>query len=182
MVVEALVTFVIILAGIWFVTEVLQGVWYEKVVSYLTPRAFVAAAVLTALQLYLGIRLESLVSDSLPWAIVSGIVWAVVFYALFEFSAGHALGLGLAAMLLLTSLSGLASDGFRGVGAGPARPARTTRAATKPNRSARVGSGFMPFQQPSIESRGPVPAKSQFPEPVPPEEPTSKQDVPSNMP
>jgi|GEM_PF-3773509 len=155
MFVEVLVTYIIVLAGIWFLTEVLQGIWYESVVGHLVPRVLLAAAILTALQVYLRIRLESLMDTSLPWVIVSGIVWAVVFYVLFQFSAGHALGLGVGGMLLLTCLSGMVSDGFRGIGAGPARTtAARNRPPAKTYRSTRPGSGFMPFQVPTIESRG----------------------------
>lgn len=158
MFVEVLVTYVIVLAGIWFLTEVLQGIWYESVVGHLVPRVLLAAAILTALQVYLRIRLETLMDSSLPWVIVSGIVWAVVFYVLFQFSAGHALGLGVGGMLLLTCLSGMVSDGFRGIGAGPARTAARNRTPPKTYRSTRPGSGFMPFQVPTIESRGSAPA------------------------
>ncbi len=159
MFVEVLVTYIIVLAGIWFLTEVLQGIWYESVVGHLVPRVLLAAAILTALQVYLRIRLETLMDASLPWVIVSGIVWAVVFYVAFQFSAGHALGLGVGGMLLLTCLSGMVSDGFRGIGAGPASStAARNRTPLKTYRSTRPGSGFMPFQVPTIESRGQAPS------------------------
>lgn len=161
MFVEALVTFLIVLAGIWFLTEVLQGIWYESVVGQIVPRVVLAALIFTALQLYFRIRLESLMDASLPWVIVSGILWAVVFYGLFQFSAGHALGLGVGGMLLLTCLAGMVSDGFRGVGAGPSRPsvARARPTAT-PKRMPRTSSGFAPFQVPSIDSRGTAKAET----------------------
>ncbi len=155
MFVEAIVTSLIVLAGIWFLTEVLQGIWYESVVGQIVPRVALAAAIFTALQLYFRIRLESLMDASLPWVIVSGIIWAVVFYGLFQFSAGHALGLGVGGMLLLTCLSGMVSDGFRGIGAGPARPvAARARPTVTPKRMPRTSSGFAPFQVPSVDSRG----------------------------
>lgn len=161
MFVEALVTFLIVLAGIWFLTEVLQGIWYESVVGQIVPRVALAALIFTALQLYFRIRLETLMDASLPWVIVSGIVWAVVFYGLFQFSAGHALGLGVGGMLLLTCLSGMVSDGFRGIGAGPARPAvARARPTATPKRMPRTSSGFAPFQVPSIDSRGTAQAET----------------------
>jgi len=180
MFVEAIVTFLIVLAGIWFLTEVLQGIWYESVVGQIVPRVALAAAIFTGLQLYFRIRLESLMDASLPWVIVSGIIWAVVFYGLFQFSAGHALGLGVGGMLLLTCLSGMVSDGFRGIGAGPARPvAAKTRPTVTPKRMPRTSSGFAPFQVPSVDSRGtgtavskgaaePQPKRSETPPPADP--------------
>ncbi|MBI1321688.1 hypothetical protein GC170_00660 [bacterium] len=161
MFVEALVTFLIVLAGIWFLTEVLQGIWYESVVGQIVPRVALAAVIFTTLQLYFRIRLESLMDASLPWVIVSGIIWAVVFYGLFQFSAGHALGLGVGGMLILTCLSGMVSDGFRGVGAVPARPAvARARPPVTPKRMPRTPSGFAPFQVPSIDSRGTAKAET----------------------
>lgn len=161
MFVEALVTYTIVLAGIWFLTEVLQGIWYESVVGHLVPRVLLAAAILTALQLHYRIRLESLMDASLPWVVVSGIVWAVVFYGVFQFSAGHAAGLGVGGMLLLTCLSGMVADGFRGVGAGPSSAyAVRNRTPAKTYRSTRPGSGFMPFQVPTIDSRAASSASS----------------------
>lgn len=157
MFVEAIVTFLIVLAGIWFLTEVLQGIWYESVVGQIVPRLLLAALIFTVLQMYFQIRLETLMDASLPWVIVSGILWAVVFYGLFQFSAGHALGLGVGGMLLLTCLSGMVSDGFRGIGAGPARPVSArARPTDTPKRMPRTSSGFAPFQVPSIDSRGPA--------------------------
>ena len=183
MFVEALVTFVIILSGIWFLTEVLQGIWYESVVSNLVPRVLLAATILTALQLYLRIRLESLMDVSLPWVIVSGIIWSVVFYAIFQFSAGHAMGLGIGGMLVLTCLSGMVSDGFRGIGAGPARPSSAARKrAEPPIRMPRVAPGFSPFQVPTAESRGKADAKAANTETTGTQKPAASDPVPAPQP
>ena len=161
MVIEWIATFVIILAGVWFLTEVLQATWYETVVTNLVPRLLLASVILTSVQVAVHLRIENLLDDGLPFLIGSGILWVGCFWAILQFATSHALGLGLAGMLLLTSLSGLASDGLQGVG----RSARinTSKPARKSVRTPRYNSAVMPFQQPAAPSKEVDPK----PEPAP---------------
>lgn len=147
MIIEAVVTFAIILAGVWFLTEVLQKAWYESVVTSLTGRVVLASAIFTAVQLYGRLRLESILAEGLPWLIASGIVWVLGFLMILQFAASHALGLGLAAMLILTNLSGMAADGLQ-PGTRPAR-INTSKPAKKSVRTPRYNSAIIPFQQPT---------------------------------
>jgi hypothetical protein len=140
MALEFIVSFVIILAGVWFLAEVLQGAWYESVVPNLAARVLLASILLTGLQLLSHIRIETLLSDNLPMLIASGILWVGAFWAILQFATNHALGLGVAGMLVLTCLAGLASDGIQGLGsnsprintAKPAKKAMRIRTSNSP--------------------------------------------------
>ncbi|MFM7130055.1 MAG: hypothetical protein ACKO5E_04145 [bacterium] len=140
MLLEIIVSFIIILAGVWFLAELLQGAWYESVVPNLAARVLLAAILLTALQIFSHIRMETLLSDNLPMLIASGILWVAAFWAILQFAASHALGLGVAGMLVLTCLAGLASDGIAGLGsaspridtAKPAKKAMRIRTSNSP--------------------------------------------------
>lgn len=147
MIIEGVITFVVILAGVWFLTEVLQKAWYETVVTNLPARVLLASIIFTAVQLYSHLRIENLFAEGLPYLIGTGIVWVLGFLMVLQFASNHALGLGLSGMLILTSLAGMASDGFQPVG----RQARiNTRAeARKPIRTPRYNSAVIPFQQPT---------------------------------
>lgn len=147
MIIEGAVTFAIILAGVWFLTEVLQKAWYESVVTSLTGRVVLASAIFTGVQLFSRLRLESMLAEGLPWLIASGIVWVLGFLMILQFAASHAIGLGLAGMLILTNLAGMAADGLQ-PGTRPAR-INTSKPAKKSVRTPRYNSAIIPFQQPT---------------------------------
>lgn len=161
MIIEGVVTFAIILAGVWFLTEVLQKAWYESVVTSLTGRVLLASAIFTGLQLFCRLRLETILADGLPWLIASGIVWVLGFLMILQFAASHALGLGLAGMLVLTNLAGMAADGLQ-PGNRPAR-INTSKPAKKSVRTPRYNSAIIPFQQPSPGSSGQPTTKDKQP-------------------
>lgn len=146
MIIEWITTFIIILSGVWFLTEVLQSAWYESVVTNLIPRLLLASLILTTVQIVSHLRLENMLGEGLPYLIGSGILWVGCFWAILNFATNHALGLGVAGMLILTGLSGLASDGLQGIG----QSARldTRKPAKKSVRTKRYNSAVSPFQQP----------------------------------
>lgn len=147
MVIELIVSFIIILAGVWFLTEVMQGAWYESIVPNLPARVLAASLIFTCLQVYSHIRIENLLGDGLPYLIASGIIWVGGFWAILQFATNHALGLGIAGMLILTSLSGLASDGIQGLGRSPR--INTSAPIKKSVRMPRYNAPVTPFQLPS---------------------------------
>ena len=152
MIIEWITTFLIILSGVWFLTEVLQSSWYESVVTNLIPRLLIASLILTAVQVTSHLRMETMLSEGLPYLIGSGILWVGCFWAILNFATNHALGLGVAGMLILTSLSGMASDGLKGIG----QSARidTRKPAKKSVRTKRYNSAVSPFQQPGQVPKG----------------------------
>lgn len=151
MVVEFIVSFIIILAGVWFLAEVMQGAWYESVVPNLPARVFLASLIFTGVQVYSHIRIENMLGGGLPYLIASGILWVGGFWAFLQFATNHALGLGIAGMLILTSLSGMASDGFNGMGQSPR--INTKSIPKKSVRMPRYNSPVTPFQLPSESNK-----------------------------
>jgi hypothetical protein len=67
---------------------------------------------------------ESMFTTSIAWTFLQGIVWFGVFTLIFQFHPWHALGLGLATMLLVT---GLATMGVDSVLSKPAAATATGR-------------------------------------------------------
>ena len=169
MIIEWITTFLIILSGVWFLTEVLQSSWYESVVTNLIPRLLISSLILTAVQVTSHLRMETMLSEGLPYLIGSGILWVGCFWAILNFATNHALGLGIAGMLVLTSLSGLTSDGLQGIG----RMARidTSKPAKKSVRTKRYNSAIAPFQQPGQPPKG---AESNPVQPTATTQPSSK--------
>ena len=166
MIIEWFTTFIIILSGVWFLTEVLQSSWYESVVTNLIPRLLIASVVLTAVQVTSHLRMETMLDEGLPYLIGSGILWVGCFWAILNFATNHALGLGIAGMLILTSLSGLTSDAIQGIG----RTARidTSKPAKKSVRTKRYNSAIAPFQQPGQLPKATDSKPAQTTEPTPP--------------
>jgi hypothetical protein len=127
-----LVTFV----ACFVVVEVGQDQLYDEV----TPRvglkvgsgSFLIAALLTALR-YFGVpaSFESMFTTNIAWTLLQGIVWFGVFTLILQFHPWHALGLGIATMLLV---SGLATMGVESILSQPsprstaARPFAPTQA------------------------------------------------------
>lgn len=179
MLIEMIVSFIIILAGVWFLAEVLQGAWYESIVPNLAARVILAAILLTALQLFSHLRMETLLSDNLPMLITSGILWVGAFWAILQFAASHALGLGVAGMLVLTCLAGLASDGVAGLGsrspridtAKPAKKAVRIRTSNSPTAVNQLN------VYPERARRAPESADNQNAAPAQPASATAKPDT-----
>jgi hypothetical protein len=118
-----LVTFV----ACFIVVDIGQDQLYDQV----TPHAglkvmggtLLIAALLTALRYYgFAASFESMFTTNIAWTVLQGVVWFVVFTLIFQFHPWHALGLGIATMLMV---SGLATMGVESV---LAKPAPTTAA------------------------------------------------------
>ena len=68
---------------------------------------------------------ESMFTTNIIWTVLQGIVWFGVFTLIFQFHPWHALGLGLATMLLVT---GLATMGVESLLTKPVPTTQSTRA------------------------------------------------------
>lgn len=66
---------------------------------------------------------ESMFTTYIIWTVLQGIVWVGVFMLVLRFHPWHALGLGLATMLMIPGLATMGVDGIL------SRPARTSAAA-----------------------------------------------------
>jgi hypothetical protein len=124
------------------VVEVGQDQLYDEV----TPRAglkvasgsLLIALLLTTLR-YFGFpaSFESMFTTNIAWTLLQGVVWFVVFTLIFQFHPWHALGLGIATMLLV---SGLATMGVESILAKPV----PTSAAARPAPSQPVRQSLTP--------------------------------------
>jgi hypothetical protein len=112
-----LIYWLVIFVASFVVTEVGQDQLYDEV----TPRvglkvgsgSLLIALLLTALR-YFGVpaSFESMFTTNIAWTLLQGIVWFGVFTLILQFHPWHALGLGIATMLLV---SGLATMGVESI-------------------------------------------------------------------
>jgi magnesium-transporting ATPase (P-type) len=112
-----LIYWLVIFVACFIVVEVGQDQLYDEV----TPRAglkvgsgsFLIAALLTALRYFeVPASFESMFTTNIAWTLLQGIVWFGVFTLILQFHPWHALGLGIATMLLV---SGLATMGVESI-------------------------------------------------------------------
>jgi hypothetical protein len=120
----------VLFVACYVVIEIGQDQLYDEV----TPRSglkvlagsFLLAALLTALRKYgHPASFESMFTTNIAWTLLQGVVWFGVFTLIYQFHPWHALGLGIATMLVV---SGLATMGVDSILA----PSRATVAATRP--------------------------------------------------
>ena len=103
---------------------------YDEVPKYAGWRvaggSLVLAGLLTGLRAYgFPASFESMFTTNIGWTLLQGVVWFLVFMFVFQFHPWHALGLGVAAMVLV---SGLATMGVESVLA----KSRDVSAASRP--------------------------------------------------
>jgi hypothetical protein len=125
-----LIYWLVIFVACFIVVEVGQDQLYDEV----TPRvglkvgsgSFLIAALLTALR-YFGVpaSFESMFTTNIAWTFLQGIVWFGVFTLILQFHPWHALGLGIATMLMV---SGLATMGVESILAPPSPRSAAGRA------------------------------------------------------
>jgi hypothetical protein len=123
-----LIYWLVIFVACFVVVEVGQDQLYDEV----TPRvglkvaggSLLIAMLLTALRAYgFAASFESMFTTNIAWTLLQGVVWFAVFTLIFQFHPWHALGLGVATMLVI---SGLATMGVESI---LAKPAPTSSAA-----------------------------------------------------
>jgi hypothetical protein len=123
-----LIYWLVVFVGCFVVVEIAQDQLYDEI----TPRAglklaggsFLLAALLTALRRAgFPATFESMFTTNIAWTLLQGVAWFGVFTLIYRFHPWHALGLGVATMLVL---SGLATMGVESLLAKP----RATAAAT----------------------------------------------------
>jgi hypothetical protein len=140
-----LIYWLVLFVACFVVVEIAQDQLYDEVTPYAGAKVaggtFVLAALLTTLRAKgFPASFESMFTTNLAWTVLQGVVWFLVFMFIFQFHPWHALGLGIATMLLV---SGLATMGVESL---LARPAPTSAAAqpfrpTEPVRQSLAPSG-----------------------------------------
>ena len=125
-----LIYWLVLFVACFVVVEIGQDQLYDEV----TPRAglkvlsgsLLIAVLLTAAPGYdHAASFDSMFTTNIGWTLLQGVVWFVVFTLILQFHPWHALGLGIATMLLV---SGLATMGVESL---LSRPAATSAAARR---------------------------------------------------
>ncbi|MGO9465134.1 MAG: hypothetical protein ACLQIB_48260 [Isosphaeraceae bacterium] len=148
-----LIYWLVIFVGCFVVVEIGQDQLYDQV----TPRAglkVTAGSLLIALLLtWLKYRdtpasFESMFTTNIAWTVLQGVVWFGVFTLIFQFHPWHALGLGLATMLMVSGLGTMGVDSILNrpapgsVAARPFAPSEPVRQSLNPA----AGAGAPPAQ------------------------------------
>ncbi len=124
-----LIYWLVLFVACFVVVEIGHDQLYDEV----TPHAgikvlggsLVIAAVLTTLRAKgLPASYESMFTTNIIWTVLQGMVWVGVFMLIFQFHPWHALGIGLATMLLVT---GLATMGVESLLSRPVPTTQSTR-------------------------------------------------------
>src|SRR5262249_41129379 len=105
-----LIYWLVMFVACFVVVEVGHDQLYDEVTPHaglkVAGGSFLIALLLTCLRANgLPASYESMFTTSLHWTALQGIVWFGVFTLIFQFHPWHALGLGLATMLLVTGLA-----------------------------------------------------------------------------
>jgi len=89
---------------------------------------------------------DSMFTTSIAWTALQGIVWFGVFTLIFQFHPWHALGLGLATMLLVTGLATMGVDSILSKSAATPATARSTVPSQPVRQSLAPSGGPAPSQ------------------------------------
>ena len=125
-----LIYWLVIFVACFVVVEVAQDQLYDEVTPHaglkVTLGSLLIAMLLTALRYYgFAASFESMFTSNIAWTLLQGVVWFGVFTLILQFHPWHALGLGIATMLMV---SGLATMGVESILSQPA----ATSAAARP--------------------------------------------------
>jgi hypothetical protein len=110
-----LIYWLVVFVGCFVVVEIGQDQLYDQV----TPRSGLKVAsgslVIALLLTWLSYRgtpasFESMFTSNIAWTVLQGIVWFGVFTLILQFHPWHALGLGLATMLMISGLATMGVD------------------------------------------------------------------------
>lgn len=125
LVVPLLINWLVLFVALYVVTEYGHYYLYEQVPPLLAARAAGGALVLALVLLWTRTSFDTMFTTELGNTVLQGIAWFVVFIFVLRFHPWHALGLGVATMVLVAGLAGLAVDSFnRSRGRNPT-PVRT---------------------------------------------------------
>jgi hypothetical protein len=117
---------------------VVVEVGHDQLYDEITPRAglkvfggsLLIAILLTTLRHYdVPASYESMFTVNIIWTVLQGLVWFGVFTLIFQFHPWHALGIGLATMLLVTGLATMGVESLMSKAATTPQTARTIQSS-----------------------------------------------------
>ena len=105
-----LIYWLVMFVACFVVVEIGQDQLYDEVTPHaglkVAAGSLLIAILLTVLRKNgLSVSYESMFTTNIMWTVLQGVVWFGVFTLIFQFHPWHALGLGVATMLLVTGLS-----------------------------------------------------------------------------
>jgi hypothetical protein len=127
-----LIYWLVLFVACFVVVEVGHDQLYDEVTPHAGLKVFggslLIAILLTTLRAYgVPAAYESMFTVNIIWTVLQGLVWFGVFTLIFQFHPWHALGLGLATMLLVTGLATMGVESFMSKSAANTSPVRATQ-------------------------------------------------------
>jgi len=107
-----LIYWLVIFVGCFVVIEIGQDQLYDEVTPHVGLKVTGGSLLLALLLTWLRPSYDSMFTTSLTSTVLQALVWVGVFILIFQFHPWHALGLGIATMLLV---SGLATMGVNSI-------------------------------------------------------------------
>jgi hypothetical protein len=110
-----LIYWLVVFVGCFVVVEIGQDQLYDQVTPRAGLKVLSGSLVIALLLTWFKYRntpasFESMFTTNIAWTVLQGIVWFGVFTLIFQFHPWHALGLGLATMLMVSGLATMGVD------------------------------------------------------------------------
>ncbi len=123
-----LIYWLTVFVACFVVVEVGQDQLYDEITPYAGLKVGGGSLLIAILLTWYKARgtpasFESMFTTNIIWTVLQGMIWVGVFILVLRFHPWHALGLGLATMLIIPGLATMGVDGIL------SRPARTSAAA-----------------------------------------------------
>ncbi len=105
-----LIYWLLLFVACYIVMEYGQFYLYDEPAPQTALKTVIGSFVLAGVLTWTRSSFDRMFTNDILWTILQGIVWFVVFVLIFRFHPWHALGLGLAAMILITGLASMAVE------------------------------------------------------------------------
>lgn len=130
-----LVYWLILFVVSYMIVEFAHNYLYDEVVSGAGLKVLLGSLILAAMLTWTRSSLDTMFTSDLGRTVLQAVVWCVIFILVYRFQPLHGASIGLAAMLVITSLASLAVDSM--VRSGPAareirKPEPVIRRSTLP--------------------------------------------------
>ena len=144
-----IVYWLILFVACYAVTEYAQNYLYDETTPAVGPKLLLGTSLLAVLATWLRPSYDTMFTSEIAWTVLQGVGWFLVFMLILGFHPPHALGLGLATMVLAAGMATLAADSLTGDGPTVAR--REIRPPSKPLRRP----AFVPSSAPPADGATP---------------------------
>jgi hypothetical protein len=102
--------FVVLFAACFAVIEFGQTYLYDEKLARSGLRCLVGALILAAVHTYMRPSFDTMFTSRLPWTLLLGVIWFVVFLFVFQFHPPHALLIGVVTMIIAGGMAQMAAD------------------------------------------------------------------------